>query len=57
LLVPAGDAVALGDALRAWLEDAALRRRLRLAARERRKSLADWSTTTSAVADVLGEIA
>lgn len=57
LLVPPGDAAALGDALRAWLEDAALRRRLRRAARERRKSLADWSTTTSVVANVLGETA
>jgi glycosyltransferase involved in cell wall biosynthesis len=57
LLIEPGDATALGDALRAWLEDAALRRRLRLAAHERRKSLTDWSTTTSAVADVLGEIA
>jgi glycosyltransferase involved in cell wall biosynthesis len=57
VLVPPGDATALGDALRAWLEDAALRRRLRRAARERRESLTDWSTTTSAVADVLEEIA
>ena len=53
LLVPPGDPAALGDALRAWLEDADLRRRLRRAARERRASLAGWSTTTSAVADVL----
>jgi glycosyltransferase involved in cell wall biosynthesis len=53
LLVPPDDAAALGDALRAWLEDANLRRRLRRAASERRESLADWSTTTSAVAEVL----
>lgn len=53
LLVPPGDAAALGDALRAWLEDADLRRRLRCAARERRGSLPDWSTTTTAVADAL----
>jgi glycosyltransferase involved in cell wall biosynthesis len=57
LLVPPGDAVALRDAIRSWLEDAELRRRLRRAARERRESLADWSTTTSAVADVLGRAA
>jgi glycosyltransferase involved in cell wall biosynthesis len=53
LLVPPGDAVALGDALRAWLEDRDLRRRLRRAARERRESLAGWSTTVSAVAGVI----
>jgi glycosyltransferase involved in cell wall biosynthesis len=53
LLVPPGDSVALRDAIRSWLEDAELRRRLRRAARERRESLADWSTTTSAVANVL----
>ena len=53
LLVPPDDAAALGDALRAWLEDTDLRRRLRRAARERRESLAGWSTTTSVVADVI----
>jgi glycosyltransferase involved in cell wall biosynthesis len=57
LLVPPDDAPALGDALRAWLEDANLRRRLRRAARERRESLADWSTTTSAGGDVLDRAA
>jgi glycosyltransferase involved in cell wall biosynthesis len=53
LLVPPDDAAALRDALRAWLEDADLRGRLRRAARERRASLSRWSTTTSVVADVL----
>jgi glycosyltransferase involved in cell wall biosynthesis len=53
LLVPRDDPAALRDALRAWLEDAGLRRRVRVAARERRASLADWSTTTSAVAEAL----
>jgi glycosyltransferase involved in cell wall biosynthesis len=53
LLVRPGDPAALGDALRAWLESPGLRRRLRRAARERRASLAGWSTTTSAVAQVL----
>jgi glycosyltransferase involved in cell wall biosynthesis len=53
LLVPTGDRGALRDALRAWLEDPNLRRRLRAAASDRRASLSDWSTTTSAVADVL----
>jgi glycosyltransferase involved in cell wall biosynthesis len=53
LLVPPDDPAALRDAIRAWLEDADLRRRLRQAARERRASLSPWSVTTSAVADVL----
>jgi glycosyltransferase involved in cell wall biosynthesis len=53
LLVPPDDPVSLRDALRAWLQDAELRGRLRRAARERRASLSRWSTTTSVVADVL----
>ena len=57
LLVPPGDAVALGDALRAWLVDAELRRRLRRSARERRESLSPWSTTTSVIAAVLAAAA
>ena len=53
LLVPPDDPAALGAALRAWLGDAELRGRLRRAARERRKSLPRWSTTTSVIAGVL----
>jgi glycogen synthase len=53
LLVPGDDPAALADALRAWLEDPGLRRRLQRAARERRESLSDWSATTAALADVL----
>jgi glycosyltransferase involved in cell wall biosynthesis len=53
LLVPPDDPAALRDALRAWLEDADLRRRLRRAARERRTSLPGWSRTTSVVGHVL----
>lgn len=53
LLVAPNDSAALGDALRAWLSDAELRGRLRRAARERRKSLPRWSSTTSVVAGVL----
>jgi glycosyltransferase involved in cell wall biosynthesis len=53
LLVPPDDPAALAAALRAWLGDAELRRRLRRAARERRASLSGWSTTTSVLAGVL----
>jgi glycosyltransferase involved in cell wall biosynthesis len=53
LLVPPGDPAALGAALRAWLGDAELRRRLRRAARERRASLRGWPATTTVVAGVL----
>jgi glycosyltransferase involved in cell wall biosynthesis len=53
LLVAPDDPASLREALRTWFEDAGLRRRLRKAARERRESLADWSTSASAVAEVL----
>jgi glycosyltransferase involved in cell wall biosynthesis len=56
LLVPPGDPEALGAALRAWLCDRALRRTLRQAARERRKSLTGWSTTASVLAGVLAGV-
>jgi glycosyltransferase involved in cell wall biosynthesis len=57
LLVPPGDPAALGAALRAWLEDAELRDRLRRAARGRRAKLRPWAATASAVADVLAGVA
>ena len=57
LLVASGDAEALGDALRTWLSEPALRGRLRLAARERRGSLGRWPATTSVVAGVLARAA
>jgi glycosyltransferase involved in cell wall biosynthesis len=57
LLVPPGDPAALGAALRAWLEDAQLRDRLRHAARERRVTLRPWAATACVVADVLAEVA
>jgi glycosyltransferase involved in cell wall biosynthesis len=53
VLIPPEDPVALGGALRSWLVDAALRGRLRRAARERRESLSGWSRTASVIADVL----
>jgi glycosyltransferase involved in cell wall biosynthesis len=53
LLVAPGDAGALAEALRSWLGDAALRERLRGAARERRQTLPTWSATAAAVAEAL----
>jgi glycosyltransferase involved in cell wall biosynthesis len=56
LLVPAGNAEALAAAVRAWLSDGQLRKRLRRAAQERRLTLAPWSMTARRVADVLEEM-
>ena len=57
LLVPPDDPAALAAALRTWLGDADVRLSWRRAARERRASLAGWSTTTSVLAGVLEEAA
>jgi glycosyltransferase involved in cell wall biosynthesis len=57
MLVPPDDPAALAAALRAWLDDAELRLTWRRAARERRASLSEWSTTTSVLAGVLAEAA
>ena len=54
---PADDPAALAAALRTWLGDAEVRLSWRRAARERRASLAGWSTTTSVLAVVLAEAA
>jgi glycosyltransferase involved in cell wall biosynthesis len=53
LLVPSDDPGALAAALRAWLDDADVRLALCRAARERRASLPEWSTTASVLAGVL----
>ena len=53
LLVPPGDAGALADALRRWLELPDLRASLRANARERRESLAGWDETADRVSRVL----
>jgi glycosyltransferase involved in cell wall biosynthesis len=53
LLVAPEDPSALGAALRTWLGDAGLRARLRRAARERRRTLPEWSATASVVAGVV----
>jgi glycosyltransferase involved in cell wall biosynthesis len=56
LLIPPGDSAALGAALRAWLEDAELRDRLRRAARERRTTLRPWAAMASLVADIFAAV-
>ncbi|TDB73580.1 glycosyltransferase family 4 protein [Micromonospora sp. KC721] len=53
LLVGPDDPAALADALRHWLDDPALRHRLRRAARARRATLADWPATSTLIAHVL----
>ncbi|MFK3979074.1 glycosyltransferase family 4 protein [Micromonospora sp. NPDC050397] len=53
LLVPPGDPPALAGALRRWLGDGDLRRRLRRSARDRRTTLTGWEKTVKRVADVL----
>ena len=51
------DLLEVAAALRAWLGDAEVRLTWRRAARERRDSLTEWSTTTSVLAGVLAEAA
>jgi len=53
LLVPPDDATSLAAALRCWLDDSALRESMRLAARERRRTLTGWEETTARVSRVL----
>jgi len=57
LLAPPGDAPALAAALSSWLGDAELRSGLRMAAQERRTTLAGWPATVERVAHVLTEAA
>ncbi len=53
LIVPAGDAQALAEALRAWCEDASLRQSLTQGAIKARASLADWSQAGQCFIDAL----
>jgi glycosyltransferase involved in cell wall biosynthesis len=52
-LIPPGDPAALAAALRAWLGDERLRRRLRAAAGKRRSNLRGWEHTTQELANAL----
>lgn len=53
ILVDADAPMDLAAALRAWLTDADLRRRLRAAAADRRQSLPSWQSTTAVVSHAL----
>ncbi|HEX5879158.1 MAG TPA: glycosyltransferase family 4 protein [Actinomycetota bacterium] len=57
VLTPVDDVDALAGALRGWVTDAGLRRRLRAAAGSRRPELADWLATGHRVARVLEDVA
>jgi glycosyltransferase involved in cell wall biosynthesis len=56
LLVPPADPAALGEAIRRWTSDRGLRAALRAAARERRRSLPGWESTTARIAGVLNSV-
>jgi glycosyltransferase involved in cell wall biosynthesis len=55
LVVDAEDAAAIAQGLRSWLDDPALRSRLRAAAAERRVSLTGWDVTATRVAAVVAD--
>lgn len=57
VLVPPGDSQALARALRDWLTDSGLRRRLRASAHSRRKALVDWPATSRQLSVALSQIA
>jgi glycosyltransferase involved in cell wall biosynthesis len=57
LLVRPGDPRSLGGAVADWLDDAALRRRLRAAAAARRETLTGWDGTVARIATVLRAVA
>ena len=53
MLVGPGDPAALAGALRDWLGDPGLRRRLRYSARDRRATLTGWAVTAERISNVL----
>ncbi|NYI96922.1 glycosyltransferase involved in cell wall biosynthesis [Streptomonospora nanhaiensis] len=57
ILVPAADSAALAEGLRAWLDGAALRRRLRGAALARRGMLESWEEAVARMDHVLDTVA
>ena len=57
ILVEPGDPAALAAALRHWLSDAGLRRRLRRFARDRRTTLIGWAPTAELISGVLARVA
>jgi glycosyltransferase involved in cell wall biosynthesis len=57
LLVLPGDPAAFAAALRRWLDDVGLRRRLRAAALARRDTLIGWATTAERISRILVEVA
>ena len=57
MLVEPGDPAALAGALRRWLGEAGLRRRLRRSAGDRRTTLAGWADTAEHVSRVLRSVA
>jgi glycosyltransferase involved in cell wall biosynthesis len=57
VLMPPGDADALGTALRRWLVDPMMREQLRAAALERRTTLPRWDATADRIAGALSQVA
>jgi hypothetical protein len=55
VLLPPGEAAALGDALRSWLLDPRARALLRARAAARRTTLPTWARTAQVVSDALAE--
>jgi glycosyltransferase involved in cell wall biosynthesis len=56
MLVEPGSPAALAGALRSWLSDAAVRRRLRRSAGDRRTTLTGWAVTAQRVSGVLAGV-